>query len=382
MPESRRRRSNRPHPPVGIQKAASVAQAITDNNAGHPMSRILLAEAMGRSPSSSGFRNRIAAAARYGLCKGNYNSEQISLSQLGVAVTRPRNDEERITGLRGAFQRVPIFKKLLDHFANNALPKAEFLENILARDPFNIDPAWSAATAEAFAKDARQVGFLREISGKSYIVLDGSTTAPEPVPATGDRPSSVADATGEMPSDDTTGVDQEGDSEQMSDIVSGDDDRDRRSDDRPHPMQIFIAHGRNRKPLEQLKGILNAWKVPFLVAVEEPNAGRPISTKVAETMRDCSAGIFIFTADEEFKDEMGAPVKRPNENVIFELGAASLLYGRKIVILKESGVAFPSDFSDLGWIEFEQDNVEAKAMDLLRELIALNALRLVSPTSE
>ena len=99
-------------------------------------------------------------------------------------------------------------------------------------------------------------------------------------------------------------------------------------------------------------------------------------------MRDCSAGIFIFTADEEFKDEMGAPVKRPNENVIFELGAASLLYGRKIVILKESGVAFPSDFSDLGWIEFEQDNVEAKAMDLLRELIALDALRLVSPTSE
>ena len=76
MPESRRRRSNRPHPPVGIQKAASVAQAITDNNAGHPMSRILLAEAMGRSPSSSGFRNRIAAAARYGLCKGNYNSER------------------------------------------------------------------------------------------------------------------------------------------------------------------------------------------------------------------------------------------------------------------------------------------------------------------
>ena len=92
-------------------------------------------------------------------------------------------------------------------------------------------------------------------------------------------------------------------------------------------------------------------------------------------------GIFIFTSDEELRSETGSIVARPSENVIYELGAASLLYGRKIVILKEVGVDFPSDFSDLGWIEFEKDALEAKAMDLLREMISLDALRLVSPTS-
>ena len=146
-------------------------------------------------------------------------------------------------------------------------------------------------------------------------------------------------------------------------------------------MQIFIAHGKERKSLDQLKGILNSWKVPFLVAVDEANAGRPISEKVAETMKQCSAGIFIFTADEAFTDSAGETVSRPSQNVVYELGAASLLYGRKIVILKESGVTFPSDFSDLGWIEFERGALEAKAMDLLREMIALNAVRLVSAAS-
>ena len=143
-------------------------------------------------------------------------------------------------------------------------------------------------------------------------------------------------------------------------------------------MQLFIAHGRNRKPLEQLREILNGWKVPFLVAVDEANAGRPISEKVADTMRQCSAGIFIFTADEEFRSGAGETVFRPSENVVYELGAASLLYGRKIVIFKEAGVSFPSDFSDLGWIEFERDALDAKAMELLREMIALDAVRLVS----
>ena len=147
-------------------------------------------------------------------------------------------------------------------------------------------------------------------------------------------------------------------------------------------MQLFIAHGVNRKPLEQLKGILNSWKVPFLVAVDEAHAGRPISEKVADTMRQCSAGIFIFTADEHFRSDTGETVSRPSQNVVYELGAASLLYGRKIVILKESDVTFPSDFSDLGWIEFDKDALDAKAMDLLREMIALDAVRLVSAGSE
>jgi predicted nucleotide-binding protein len=138
---------------------------------------------------------------------------------------------------------------------------------------------------------------------------------------------------------------------------------------------IFIAHGRNKKPLEQLKKILDQFKVPYRVAVEEPNLGRPISSKVRETMEACNCAVLIFTADEEFRDTAGSEIWRPSENVIYELGASGYLYGNRIVIMKESGVQFPSNFRDLGYISFDKDQLEAKAMDILKELIGFGIVK-------
>jgi predicted nucleotide-binding protein len=97
-------------------------------------------------------------------------------------------------------------------------------------------------------------------------------------------------------------------------------------------------------------------------------------------MKSCSAGIFIFSADEEFQDKDGNAIWRPRENVIYELGAASLEYGQRIVIFKEKGVYFPTDFRDLGYIEYEKGKLDAKAMDLLTELIQLGAVRITAGT--
>ena len=371
-----RGRSNRPHPPVSLEVSEQVAQAIADKNASRPMNRLLLAEAMGYSPSSSGFRDRVTSSGKYGLTEGNYNSDIVSITALGETATRPRNTDERVQARRAAIRNVDLFDALLTHFENSKLPEPHFLKNILEREPFGIDPAWSESTAEAFTEDAREVGYLRDIGGSPHIVLDASTSAPSegasPPAAPVAQPPDATD--GEAPS-------SLGASVPAASSASGVEASEGESAQRPVPMQLFIAHGKNRRPLEQLREILNSWKVPFLVAVDEPNAGRPISEKVAETMRQCSAGIFIFTADEHFRDGDGKEVTRPSQNVVYELGAASLLYGRKIVILKEAGVSFPSDFSDLGWIEFDRDALDAKAMDLLREMIALEAVRLVSAGS-
>ena len=370
-------RSNRPYPPCSLIVALDVATTITENNASHPINRLLLADAMDYSPSSSSFRERIAASAKYGLTEGNYNSETISLTPLGVSATRPRNDAERIEAMREAVRTIPVFANLIDHFTNSKLPEVDFLKNTLERDPFDIEPHWSESTAEAFLNDARDVGYLRDIGGSPHIVVDASIATPETV--------AQLDEGDDEPND--SQVDQVDNGKALHSTVDlGSRDAIEQPTTNPParivPMQLFIAHGSNRRPLEQLKQILNSWKVPFLVAVDEAHAGRPISDKVGDTMRQCSAGIFIFTADEQFRNESGETISRPSQNVVYELGAASLLYGRKIVILKESGVTFPSDFSDLGWIEFERDALDAKAMDLLREMIALDAVRLVSAGSE
>lgn len=135
----------------------------------------------------------------------------------------------------------------------------------------------------------------------------------------------------------------------------------------PVVNQILICHGKNKIPLEQLKKILT---------VDEPHKGRPISKKVADLMKNCTSAIFIFTADEEYTDAEGNKTYRPSDNVVYELGVASVLYENKIVIFKEEGVTFASDFSDLGYIPFEKDKIEAKAMDLLKELVGLGFLKI------
>jgi hypothetical protein len=369
------RSAPRPHPPVLLSQALEVAKAITEFNGGKPMNRILLAGAMQVSPTSSAFRERIMASYRYGLTEGSYKSENITLTAIGTSATRPRDDNERVTAERDALRHVPVFAQLLQHFANNKLPEPQFLKNTLERQPFSIEPAWSEEVASIFEENARTVGYLRSMSGANYIVLDAGT-AP------------VADVREEEA--DVESEEEDGPSGLSLPVVSTAPPVQQPSSpsvmepppDRPRPMQVFVAHGKNQKPLEQLRKILNEWQVPFVVAVDEANAGRPISEKVADLMKSCSAGIFIFSADEEFTDASGAKIFRPSQNVIYELGAAGLLYGRKIVIFKESSVTFPTDFSDLGSIRFDRDALDAKAMDLLRELIALKAVKLVSSGAE
>jgi hypothetical protein len=64
---------------------------------------------------------------------------------------------------------------------------------------------------------------------------------------------------------------------------------------------------------------------------------------------------------------------------VFELGAGIALFGDKIVIFREDGVTFGSDFTDYGHITFEKDKLDAKAFDLMKELIGLGFLQ-VTPT--
>ena len=80
---------------------------------------------------------------------------------------------------------------------------------------------------------------------------------------------------------------------------------------------IFIAHGKNKKPMEQLKKILKEFQIPYKVAIEEPNLGRPISSKIREIMDSCNCAILIFTADEEFRDKEVNAIWKPRENVVF-----------------------------------------------------------------
>lgn len=92
-------------------------------------------------------------------------------------------------------------------------------------------------------------------------------------------------------------------------------------------------------------------------------------------MKTCTSAIVIFTAEEEYTDADGKKIYGPSDNAVYELGAASIQYGNKIVILEEDCVSLASDFNDLGYIMFEENKLDAKAMDLLKEFIGSGFLK-------
>jgi len=367
----------RPHPSIPLKEAAQVAQAIRDNNAGKPMNRILLAQAMGRSPASNDFRDQLSASFKYGFTSASYNSDVIGLTELGERLTSLRNYQEQLEALRQGMLAIPIYKKLLDYYTNNRLPAIDVLKGALERPPFEVRPEWSQELAEMFVENGREVGFVRNVGGSQYVTLEAGPptedVAADPIMTT----SSIEPLT----PDGGMGGNQEAKPvlsapRVKQGVVSQAAPPVQQSVAKP--IQFFIAYGWDKEAVQQVQNILKRFEIPYVVAQEEANAGRPISQKVHDLMKSCSAGIFIFSADEEFKDKDGKTIWRPRENVIYELGAASLEYGQRIVIFKEKSVYFPSDFSDLGYIEYEKENLQAKAMDLLEELVALKAIRFAS----
>lgn len=364
---------NRNYPPLILSEALKVASAIQDEASGMAVSRLTLAELLDISPSSSGLRDLVAASRFYGLTTGGINSEEFGLTPDGQDATGG-DEVARSRAYKKAVLGVPAYALFFEMFSNKKLPGPaafrEFLIRTAEVPPDRVEECMSFILA-----DAETAGFLRPVKGGTYIDLTGAPKAYEASQTDiADVPENSEHVSGEGPiSSKQLQREEELRAEQLSAshalISRGGDAR---------VKKVFIAHGKNRIPLDQLKKALDQFKVSYAVAVDEPNKGRPISKKVAALMRDeCSSGIFIFTADEQFlRPDANATehIWRPSENVIFELGAASILYENRIVIFKEKGVSFPSDFSDLGYIEFEKDQLFAELGPLFSELVGLDIL--------
>jgi len=336
-----------------LKKALEVAETIWKDNGGDPYNRLSLAKSIDLSPTGSPLSTLLASSFRYGLTEGSYSSEKIALTTLGRSIVAPTAGTDVKASLREALLFPEIFRAIFSRFDQKPIPKEDVFKNTLKID-FKIPTEDVDACYNVVVENIEDYGLSTPIKGTKYLQLDllAPPTIDEKV---------VSDEGEEI----ETGQPQEPPKPE--------------TEEKKALKQIFIAHGKNKRPLEQLKGILTQFKVAFQVAIDEPYKGRPISVKVAQLMKECTSGIFIFTADEETIDPRGAKVMRPSDNVVFELGAGIVLYGDKIVIFREEGVSFGSDFTDYGHITFEKDKLDAKTLDLMRELISQGFLQL-TPT--
>ena len=301
--------------------------------------------------------NLCGSAIAYGLSTGGYGAAEITLTDLGRRLIAPLEEGDDRAARRDAVLKPRIMNEFFSKYDKAKLPKDEILRNMLVS--MGLGKERAEAAIDIIKKNGQFSGIIVDTKTGPFVALSG-TSAPLPPRSAQQLIADEFGADSETPTDNLEHQGEVAGKAVVTEII------------RAAPKQLFVAHGKSHGPLKTVKSGLDKFRIPHVVAVEEPHRGRPISQKVADLMKSCSAGIFIFTKDEKFVREDGTEIWRPSENVVFELGAASVLWGQKIIILKEAGVDFPSDFKDLGYIEFSGESAQSVWMSLLTELIALD----------
>jgi predicted nucleotide-binding protein len=341
-----------------LKAALRVPLALEEKNSGNPMPPTDVAIAIEKSPGSSDFRMLLSSSIKYGLSTGSYNQSKVALTALARDIVAPTSDEAKNKSLLQAAFMPPLFKSIFGAYKGKKVPDMQFFQNALVRD-FGVSRDQAARCAAVFYENAEYLGLVRQATTGKWLASEPIGLAPqEELAESGEKGGGENghDPTEEQPAS------PQARAEVKTPLAP------------PAKNAIFLGHGKNRVPLQQLEKFLSEYKIPYKVVIDEANKGRPISQKVADSMNECGAAIIIFTADEEFKDLNGQIIFRPSENAIFELGAASALYGSRVVIFKETGVTFPTNFRDIGYIEFDKDRLDAKVSDLFRELIAFKLI--------
>jgi hypothetical protein len=135
------------------------------------MDRLLVAGAIGRTPSSSEFKRLLSSSLRYGLTLGTEKADYISPTDLGLKVAQPQFPEERGVALVEACLKPDLMGRILRHFNKNKLPDRAFLKNMLERT-FGVDRTQSEELAGLLIANATYCGILQDISGAQYIRID------------------------------------------------------------------------------------------------------------------------------------------------------------------------------------------------------------------
>jgi hypothetical protein len=113
--------------------------------------------------------------------------------------------------------------------------------------------------------------------------------------------------------------------------------------------------------VDQVQTMLGLADIDSEVAEEEETTAIPVPAKVFDAMRRCRAGIIVVSVDNE--------EKTINQNVLIEIGAAFVLYERRVVLVWDKRLPVPSNLQGLYRCEFEGDELTWSAgMKLMKAI--------------
>lgn len=332
----------RPYPIHTLEDALSVAVAVQNSNAGLPFDRGLLARALGTTPASSGFTMKLNSSAKYGLTRGGYNDALISLTDMGVAIVAPQGDEELSQVLVEAATQPDVFSQFYQMLDGKRLPEDEYAQNMLQRES-SIHPGLTSECLSIIKANGLYVGILKEEGGFLYIRLP-------------------------KPQESGLELGNEGQG-----IVSDTSIEGRNARVTPHQARaasspggrIFIGHCGNGDAVQFVKALLDDFGIEYGSVEEDGKDTQPVPVRVSNEMRDCTSAILVF-ASSNADSQDGR--NNAGERMLYQLGAASVLYGDKIVILSEAGFDLSNPVPDIHRVIFRSEKPEEAGLALLIEL--------------
>lgn len=316
-----------------LRDAMLIPQAIVDNF-GSSAAPHQVAMAIDSSPTSSAWRDLTGAAIAYGLTDGGYNSDRITVTELGRRCVAPTQEGDDVRARSEAALRPQILRKFYDRYDKSKFPDDKILRNVLQHD-YHVPHERLDEVAGILKDNGAYIGILHITKTGLFVAVNNpepsasiSLEAPDPL---GDEPDVKRPAVA------APDVQPAAPAAASTDRMSS-------------PFKVFISHGKNMDVVNQVKDVLSLYDIDFEIAVEEETTAIPVSDKVLNGMRRCLAGIMVVTADEHAKAGEDYTI---NNNVLIEIGAAFVLYNKRVVLLWDKRLKVPSNLSGLYRCEFE-----------------------------
>lgn len=132
-------------------------------------------------------------------------------------------------------------------------------------------------------------------------------------------------------------------------------------------LRVFISHSGGMEMVDQVQTMLGLAEMEGEVAEEEETTAIPVPEKVLSAMRRCQAGIIVVSVDDRRTGSNGSYTL--NSNVLIEIGAAFVLYDRRVVLVWDRRLPVPSNLQGLYRCEYEGDELSwAAGMKLMKAI--------------
>jgi hypothetical protein len=167
---ARTRRQRRLFPATSFEEALYLGRAIQQYGSGQPIRRLTLFEALRRSPDSGPTRKLITASGQYGITKGAYNADVLSLTPLGATASDPTSAPGTQLAAKAhlAITGVAPFNAIYERYKDSRLPAPEVLRDAATDAEVNDDEADECV--ETFLANARDLGLVRNIGGSEHLI--------------------------------------------------------------------------------------------------------------------------------------------------------------------------------------------------------------------